>query len=113
MARSAQSQPVEVEMTDGAYQRTCNRCQRQWLVPVEVAEEHPNAKDIAGQYLSMVGGGFEPQAKVRAHYQQLAGFAKCPQCGAPSFTQQQVAEPIPAPEPSGAMPTSARPGRSS
>ncbi|MFI5042743.1 MAG: LURP-one-related/scramblase family protein [Acidimicrobiales bacterium] len=78
-------------MTDGAYQRTCNKCQGQWLVPVDFAEERPNVKDLANQFLSLAGGGFGEQAKMRAHFQQLAAFAKCPQCGATSFTQQKVA----------------------
>jgi uncharacterized protein YxjI len=112
MARSAQSQPLEVEMTNGAYQRTCNKCQRQWLVPVEIAEERPNVKDMASQALSMVGGGFEQQAKLRAHYQQLAGYAKCPQCGATSFTQQKVAESIAPPEPTADVPAGAPPAAS-
>jgi uncharacterized protein YxjI len=92
-------------MTDGAYQRTCNKCQRQWLVPVEIAEERPNPKDIASQFLGLVGAGFQEQAKLQAHYKQVAAFAKCPQCGATSFTQEKVAESIPSPEPAAETPT--------
>lgn len=85
-------------MTEGTYQRTCNRCQRQWTVPAEFAEERPNPKDMASQILGMVGGNFQQQADFRAHYQQLASFAKCPQCGATSFTQEKLAESAAAPE---------------
>jgi uncharacterized protein YxjI len=49
-------------------------------------------KSLAGQFTSMIGATFDQQAALRAHYQQLGNAAKCPQCGATSFTQQKVAD---------------------
>jgi uncharacterized protein YxjI len=39
-----------------------------------------------------MGAGFDQQAALRAHYQQVAAAATCPQCGATSFTQERVVE---------------------
>ncbi|HYK95632.1 MAG TPA: LURP-one-related family protein [Candidatus Dormibacteraeota bacterium] len=75
-------------------------------MPGGFAEEHPNPKDMATQILGMVGGGFQQQADFRAHYQQLASFAKCPQCGAASFTQEKVAESAAPPEPTASQASS-------
>ena len=43
-------------MADGGYQRTCTRCNRTWLVPSDIAEERPDFKAAASQYLSLIGG---------------------------------------------------------
>jgi uncharacterized protein YxjI len=94
-------------MADGGYQRTCTRCQRTWLVPSDIAEERPNVKSITGQFASMIGGSVQDQFALRAHYQQLAAAAKCPQCGATSFTQSKAPESPTSPEPPSAMPSSA------
>ena len=94
-------------MADGGYQRTCNKCQTSWLVPADIAEERPNPKSIAGQFASMIGGTVQDQFALRAHYQQLAAAAKCPQCGATSFTQATAPESMAAPEQASATPSSA------
>jgi uncharacterized protein YxjI len=39
----------------------------------------------------MIGATFDQQTALRTHYQQLGNAAKCPQCGATSFTQQKIA----------------------
>lgn len=78
-------------MADGVYQRTCKKCQHTWSVPAEIAEERPDVKSIAGQFTSLIGGSVQDQFALRAHYQQLGTAAKCPQCGATSFTQEKVA----------------------
>jgi uncharacterized protein YxjI/predicted nucleic-acid-binding Zn-ribbon protein len=90
-------------MADGGYQRTCNKCQHTWFVPADIAEERPNLKSITGQFASLVGGSVQDQFALRAHYQQLAAAAKCPQCGATSFTQLKVAESPTSPEPTAAV----------
>jgi len=94
-------------MADGGYQRTCTRCQHAWLVPSDIAEERPNVKSITGQFASMIGGSVQDQFALRAHYQQLGAAAKCPQCGATSFTQAKAAEVPTSPEPPSAVPSSA------
>ena len=78
-------------MADGVYERTCNKCHHTWSVPADLAEERPDMKSLAGQFTSMIGATFDQQTALRAHYQQLGLAAKCPQCGATSFTQQKVA----------------------
>lgn len=78
-------------MADGVYQRTCKKCQHTWSVPADIAEERPDVKSIAGQFTSLIGGSVQDQFALRAHYQQLGAAAKCPQCGATSFTQEKVA----------------------
>ena len=78
-------------MANGVYERTCNRCHHTWSVPADLAEERPTMKSIASQFASTVGGKYDDQLALRAHYQQLGNAAKCPQCGATSFTQQKVA----------------------
>ena len=86
-------------MADGGYQRTCTRCQRTWLVPTDIAEERPNLKAAASQYLSMIGGKYADQVALRTHYQQLAAAAKCPQCGAtPSAVPPSAPQGSPAPD---------------
>jgi uncharacterized protein YxjI len=97
-------------MADGGYQRTCTRCQRTWLVPTDIAEERPNLKAAASQYLSMIGGKYADQVALRTHYQQLAAAAKCPQCGTTSFTQKKAPESPTSPEPPSAVPPSAPQG---
>ena len=79
-------------MADGYYQRTCNKCHHSWSVPASIAEERPNMKALASQFASTIGATFDEQLALRAHYQQLGMAAKCPQCGATSFTQQKVAD---------------------
>ena len=93
-------------MADGGYQRTCGRCHHTWFVPAAIAEERPNLRTVASQ---MIGGTFDDQLALRAHYQQLAAAARCPQCGATSFTQQQVAESPTSPEPPSEAAPSAAP----
>ena len=78
-------------MANGDYQRTCNRCHQTWSVPAAIAEERPNLQSLASQFTSTIGAKFDDQIALRTHYQQLANAAKCPQCGATSFTQQKVA----------------------
>lgn len=78
-------------MADGVYQRTCKKCQHTWSVPADLAEERPDVRSIAGQFTSLIGGSVQDQFALRAHYQQLGTAAKCPQCGATSFTQEKVA----------------------
>ncbi len=94
-------------MADGGYQRTCRRCQHTWFVPSDIAEERPNLRAATSQYLSLIRGKFDDQVALRTHYQQLAAAAKCPQCGATSFTQQKVAESPASPEPTAEVPPSA------
>src|SRR5664279_6453357 len=96
-----------VDMADGGYQLTCTRCQHTWLVPSDIAEERPDLKSAASQVMSMIGGSVADQVALRAHYQQLAAAAKCPVCGATSFTQEKSAESPTSPEPSSAVPSSA------
>ncbi len=79
-------------MANGDYQRTCNKCHQTWSVPAALAEERPTMKGLASQFASTVGATFDDQLALRAHYQQLGNAAKCPQCGATSFTQQKVAD---------------------
>jgi len=86
-------------MADGDYQRTCNKCHHTWSVPAGIAEERPNMKSLASQFASTVGATFDEQLALRAHYQQLGNAAKCPQCGATSFTQAKVADSPISPEP--------------
>jgi uncharacterized protein YxjI len=94
-------------MADGGYQRTCTRCQHTWLVPTDIAEERPNVKSITGQLGSLIGGNFADQLALRTHYQQLGAAAKCPACGATSFTQVKAPESPTSPEPPSAVPSSA------
>ena len=96
-------------MADGGYQRTCTRCQHAWLVPADIAEERPNVKSITGQLASMIGGTVQDQFALRTHYQQLAAAAKCPQCGATSFTQTKAPESPTSPEPPSEVPSSLPP----
>ncbi len=79
-------------MANGDYQRTCNRCHHTWSVPAALAEERPTVKGLASQFTSTIGATFDDQLALRTHYQQLGNAAKCPQCGATSFTQQKVAD---------------------
>ncbi len=74
-------------MADGGYQRTCTKCQHAWIVPTAIAEERPDLKSIGGQMASLIGGNFADQVALKAHFQQLGAAAKCPQCGATSFSQ--------------------------
>ena len=94
-------------MADGGYQRTCTRCGHTWLVPSDIAEERPDLKAATSQVISMIGGKFADQVALRAHYQQLRAAAKCPACGATSFTQEKAAESPTSPEPPSAVPSSA------
>jgi len=93
-------------MADGWYQRTCRNCQHAWLVPAAIAEERPGLQSATSQVITQLGGSFEQQAALRAHYQQLGAAARCPQCGATSFTQERTAArpPAPAAPPDGATP---------
>jgi uncharacterized protein YxjI len=84
-------------MANGDYQRTCNKCHNTWSVPASFAEERPDRKTLASQFVSTIGAKYDDQLALRTHYQQLASFAKCPQCGATSFTQQQLADSAAAP----------------
>jgi uncharacterized protein YxjI/predicted nucleic-acid-binding Zn-ribbon protein len=77
-------------MVDGGYQRTCKKCGQTWLVPSEIAEERPDVKSIGGRFTALIGGNFADQVALRAHYEQLGAAAKCPQCGATSFTQAKL-----------------------
>ena len=86
-------------MADGGYQRTCNKCQHTWLVPTALAEERPSVQSITGQLGSLIGGNFNDQLALKAHFQQLGAAAKCPQCGATSFTQVKLPDVPDAPEP--------------
>ena len=86
-------------MADGGYQRTCTKCQTTWLVPTDLAEERPNVKSITGQLGSLIGGNFADQVALKAHFQQLGAAAKCPQCGATSFTQAKAPDAPTSPEP--------------
>ena len=92
-------------MADGVYQRTCKKCQHTWSVPADIAEERPDVRSIAGQFTSLIGGSVQDQFALRAHYQQLGAAAKCPQCGATSFTQEKVAESTASPEQTAAVPS--------
>jgi uncharacterized protein YxjI len=85
-------------MANGVYERTCNKCHDTWSVPADLAEERPTMKGFASQFASTIGATFDDQQALRAHYQQLGNAAKCPQCGATSFTQQKVADAPGAPE---------------
>ena len=79
-------------MANGVYQRTCNKCHHAWSVPADIAEERPDMKSLASQFASTIGATYDEQLALRAHYQQLGNAAKCPQCGATSFTQEKVAD---------------------
>jgi len=94
-------------MADGGYQRTCTKCQNAWLVPTAIAEERPNVQSITSQLGSLIGGNFADQVALKAHYQQLGAAAKCPQCGATSFTQAKLPDVPDSPEPVAAPPPSA------
>jgi uncharacterized protein YxjI len=96
-------------MADGGYQRTCNKCQHTWLVPSDIAEERPDLKSITGQLGSLIGGNFADQVALKAHYQQLGAAAKCPQCGATSFTQAKMPDVPDSAEPPAAVPPAAVP----
>jgi uncharacterized protein YxjI len=96
-------------MAAGGYQRTCRQCQRAWLVPAQIAEERPSLGASTSQAIAQIGASFDQQLALRAHYQRLAAAARCPQCGATSFTQERVAEvpgepPAPADAPPAAPP---------
>ncbi|HLX34163.1 MAG TPA: LURP-one-related family protein [Candidatus Limnocylindrales bacterium] len=78
-------------MPDGSYQRTCNKCGTQWPVPAEFAEERPNLGDVSKAMFASLAS-VQDQMKLRQHYMQLGSYAKCPNCGATSFTQQQIAD---------------------
>lgn len=93
-------------MADGGYQRTCNNCQNTWLVPSAIAEERPDLKSITGNLTSLIGGNFNDQVALKAHYQQLGAAAKCPQCGATSFSQAKLPDVPDAPSPMAAPPSS-------
>ncbi|HEY7942758.1 MAG TPA: LURP-one-related family protein [Candidatus Limnocylindrales bacterium] len=96
-------------MADGVYQRTCKKCQHTWSVPADIAEERPDVRSIAGQFTSLIGGSVQDQFALRAHYQQLGAAAKCPQCGATSFTQEKVAASTASPEQTPAAPQATPP----
>jgi uncharacterized protein YxjI len=91
-------------MADGGYQRTCNKCQHTWLVPTALAEERPSVQSITGQLGSLIGGNFNDQLALKAHYEQLGAAAKCPNCGATSFTQAKLPDVPDSPEPAAAAP---------
>ena len=93
-------------MADGGYQRICTKCQHTWLVPSDIAEERPNVQSITGQLTSLIGGNFADQLALKAHYQQLGAAAKCPQCGATSFTQAKAPDAPTSPAPPTAVATS-------
>jgi len=97
-------------MAGGDYQRTCNKCHATWIVPAALAEERPTPQTLASQFASTIGANYDDQLALRAHYQQLAAAAKCPQCGATSFTQEQGAFTAeqPAPPAAAAAPGQAR-----
>jgi len=105
-------------MAEVWYQRTCRQCGRAWLVPASIAEERPNIQSITNQVIGQVTSTYDQQLAMRAHYQQLAAAAKCPQCGATSFAQARYDGPPPAPATAGpdaatppaAAPASAPPG---
>jgi uncharacterized protein YxjI len=92
-------------MADGGYQRTCNKCQHTWLVPTALAEERPDFKSMAGSLTSLIGGNFNDQLALKAHFQQLGAAAKCPNCGATSFTQVKQPDVPDAPEAQTATPS--------
>lgn len=92
-------------MADGGYQRTCNKCQHTWLVPTAIAEERPDLKSITGSLTSLIGGNFADQVALKAHYQQLGAAAKCPNCGATSFTQAKLPDVPDSAEPPAAAPS--------
>jgi len=98
-------------MADGGYQRTCTRCHRSWLVPTDIAEERPDFKGTASRFMSVLGS-VQDQMALRAHYQQFAAAAKCPQCGATAFTQERAPESATSPEPPAVVPPSAPSGSS-
>jgi uncharacterized protein YxjI len=79
-------------MANGDYQRTCNKCHTTWSVPASFAEERPNPRALMSQFASTIGATYDEQLALRTHYQQLGNAAKCPQCGATSFTQQKMAD---------------------
>ena len=93
-------------MANGDYQRTCNKCHHTWSVPAGIAEERPNLQSLASQFTSTIGAKFDDQIALRTHYQRLANAAKCPQCGATSFTQQKVADSPTSPQSPAEMPAS-------
>jgi uncharacterized protein YxjI len=92
-------------MADGGYQRTCNKCQHTWLVPTAIAEQRPDLKSITGSLTSLIGGNFADQVALKAHYQQLGAAAKCPNCGATSFTQAKLPDVPDSAEPPAAAPS--------
>jgi len=91
-------------MADGGYLRTCTKCQHTWLVPTALAEERPDFKSMAGSLTSLIGGNFNDQLALKAHFQQLGAAAKCPQCGATAFTQVKQPDVPDAPEPPASTP---------
>ena len=96
-------------MADGGYQRTCDGASTPGLSPPTSRKNGPTCGRAASQYLSTIGGKFDDQVALRTHYQQLAAAARCPQCGATSFTQQKVAESPTSPESPSEVPPSAPP----
>ena len=98
---------VGVAMAEVWYQRTCRQCGGAWLVPASIAEERPNIQSITSQVIGQATSTYDQQLAMRAHYQQLAAAAKCPQCGATSFTQARYDGPPPAPAPADPATTSA------
>jgi uncharacterized protein YxjI len=88
-----------VAMAEVWYQRNCRQCGGAWLVPASIAEERPNIQSITSQVIGQVTSTYDQQLAMRAHYQQLASAAKCPHCGATSFTQARYDGPPPAPAP--------------
>jgi uncharacterized protein YxjI len=86
-------------MAEVWYQRTCRQCGGAWLVPASIAEERPNIQSITSQVIGQATSTYDQQLAMRAHYQQLASAAKCPHCGATSFTQARYDGPPPAAAP--------------
>jgi uncharacterized protein YxjI len=79
-------------MASGAFLRTCKRCQHAWTIPAELAVERPSMQGMANQLTSLISGGYSGQVAFQEHVKQIAAAAKCPQCGATSFTQEPVAD---------------------
>ncbi len=59
-------------------------------------------RTVASQAIGQIGASFAQQAALREHYMQLGAAARCPQCGATSFSQERAADPPAAPGASGA-----------
>jgi len=91
-------QPEEAAVAEGWYQRTCRMCQRAWMVPAAIAEERPDMRSLTSQSIGQIGASFAQQVALREHYMQLGAAARCPQCGATSFTQERAADPPAVPD---------------